>query len=604
MAALRSNASAVGTMREFDPEIKDMASYIHNYKIDSDLAFETARYVFLDTIGCGLEALRFKECTKLLGPIVEGTVVPHGTRVPGTPYVLDPVNGAFNIGAMIRWLDYNDCWLAAEWGHPSDNLGGILAVADWISRTNRAGGHIGNGLVIKIKDVLEGMIKAHEIQGCLALENSYNKVGLDHVVLVKVATAAVVSKMLGLSERQTADAISQAWVDGQSLRTYRHSPNTMSRKSWAAGDACQRAVNLVLKVQRGEQGVPTVLSAPVWGFYDVLFKGKKFEFQRPYGSYVMENILFKVSYPAEFHSQTAIEAAKKIHADLKERGKSAEDIESIVCRTHEACIRIIDKQHKPMDNFADRDHCVQYMVATMLVFNRLEATDYTDGGEAATSPLIESLRRRITCKEDPEFTRAYHDPNMRTIPNALTVTLKDGTILEETVVEAPLGHKLRREEAKPEILEKFERHLGPHFPPPKVQELVKLGQDKEKLENMGVDEYMDNYRFQSWLEKVFSCLFRAANVFKCLQSVYDNNTLLEEYPNTLDGLIENTPMQSSMDGEDDDLAALMYPRLVGILYQLVQNNETLDETKQCQVKATLDEISDSGVDVGTNERRV
>lgn len=260
---------------------------------------DTARYVLLDTLGCGLEALRFKECTKLLGPIVEGTVVPHGTRVPGTPFVLDPVNGAFNIGAMIRWLDYNDCWLAAEWGHPSDNLGGILAVADWASRTNRAGGKVGTGTVIKIRDVLQAMIKAHEIQGCLALENSYNKVGLDHVVLVKVATAAVVSKMLGLSESQTADAISQAWVDGQSLRTYRHSPNTMSRKSWAAGDACQRAVNLVLKVQKGEQGVPTVLSAPIWGFYDVLFKGQKFGLQRPYGSYVMENVLFKVSYPGE-----------------------------------------------------------------------------------------------------------------------------------------------------------------------------------------------------------------------------------------------------------------------------------------------------------------
>lgn len=261
--------------------------------------FDTARYILLDTLGCGLEALRFKECTKLLGPIVEGTVVPNGTRVPGTPYILDPVNGAFNIGAMIRWLDYNDCWLAAEWGHPSDNLGGILAVADWISRTNRAGGKLGNGTVLKNKDVMEAMIKAHEIQGCLALLNSYNKVGLDHVVLVKVATAAVVSKMLGLTEKQTKDALSQAWVDGQSLRTYRHSPNTMSRKSWAAGDACQRAVNLVLKVQRGEPGVPTVLSAPVWGFYDVLFKGKAFEFQRPYGSYVMENVLFKVSYPGQ-----------------------------------------------------------------------------------------------------------------------------------------------------------------------------------------------------------------------------------------------------------------------------------------------------------------
>ncbi|KAL9628301.1 MAG: hypothetical protein Q9164_007326, partial [Protoblastenia rupestris] len=424
--------ASVAGVRDFDPEIKDMASYIHNYKIDSDLAYETARYVFLDTLGCGLEALRFKECTKLLGPTVPGTVIPYGARVPGTPYVLDPINGAFNIGAMIRWLDYNDCWLAAEWGHPSDNLGGILAVADWVSRTNRAGGHVGNGVIIKIKDVLEAMIKAHEIQGCLALENSFNKVGLDHVVLVKVATAAVVSKMLGLPERQTADAISQAWVDGQSLRTYRHSPNTMSRKSWAAGDACQRAVNLVMKVQKGEHGVPTVLSAPIWGFYDIAFKGKKFAFQRPYGSYVMENILFKaVLYAAEFHSQTAIEAAKTIHAQLKERGQSAEDIERITIRTHEACVRIIDKQHKPMDNFADRDHCIQYMVATMLVFNRLLATDYTDGSEAATSPLVESLRRTISCVEDAEFTKSYHNPNMRSIPNALTVTLKDGTVLEE-----------------------------------------------------------------------------------------------------------------------------------------------------------------------------
>ncbi|MCJ1258128.1 ATP-binding cassette transporter CGR1 [Lignoscripta atroalba] len=493
MPALNSSAPPPAGQREYDPEIKDMASYIHNYKIDSDLAFDTARFVFLDTLGCGLEALRFKECTKLLGPIVEGTVVLNGTRVPGTPFVLDPVNGAFNIGAMIRWLDYNDCWLAAEWGHPSDNLGGILAVADWITRTNRAGGMIGTGTIVKVKDVLEAMIKAHEIQGCLALENSYNKVGLDHVVLVKVATAAVVSKMLGLSERQTADAISQAWVDGQSLRTYRHSPNTMSRKSWAAGDACQRAVNLVLKVQKGEQGVPSVLSAPVWGFYDVLFKGKKFEFQRPYGSYVMENVLFKVSYPAEFHSQTAIEAAKHIHARLKEQGKSAEDIKDITIRTHEACVRIIDKQLKPMDNFADRDHCIQYMVATMLVFNRLEATDYTDGSEAATSPLIESLRKRIKCVEDPQFTKDYHEASLRSIPNALTVTLQDGQVLEEVVVEAPLGHRLRREEAKPEILKKYKRHLGPHFDESRVNELVELGDDPKRLEEMAVDHYVDLY---------------------------------------------------------------------------------------------------------------
>lgn len=394
---------------------------------------------------------------------------------------------------MIRWLDYNDCWLAAEWGHPSDNLGAILAVADWISRTNRAGGNLGNGKILTIKDVLEAMIKAHEIQGCLALENSYNKVGLDHVVLVKVASAAVVSKMLGLNETQTSDAVTQAFVDGQSLRTYRHSPNTMSRKSWAAGDACQRAVNLCLKVKAGEQGVPTVLSAPVWGFYDVLFKGKKFEFQRPYGSYVMENVLFKVSYPAEFHSQTAIEAAKKIHARLAEEGKSAKDIKDVVCRTHEACIRIIDKQFKPMDNFADRDHCVQYMAAVMLVFGRLEATDYTDGGEAATSPLVESLRQKISCVEDEQFTRDYHNPDMRTIPNALTVTLNDGSVYEEVVVQAPLGHKSRREEAKPEILSKYKRHLGHHFEQSKVQEMLDLHADQKKLENMEVDKYVDLY---------------------------------------------------------------------------------------------------------------
>ncbi|EOD45407.1 putative 2-methylcitrate dehydratase protein [Neofusicoccum parvum] len=494
MPTLSANAAAVPAGKnEFDPEVVDIASYVHNVKIDSDLAFDTARWVFLDTLGCGLKALEFPQCTKLLGPVVEGTTVPNGTRVPGTPYQLDPVRGAFNIGAMIRWLDFNDCWLAAEWGHPSDNLGAILAVADWISRTNRAGGNLGNGKVLKVKDVLEAMIKAHEIQGVMALENSFNKVGLDHVVLVKLASAAVVSKMLGLSEAQTRDAITQAWVDGQSMRTYRHSPNTMSRKSWAAGDACERAVNLVLKVMKGEGGMPTVLSAPTWGFYDVNFGGKKFQFQRPYGSYIMENVLFKVSYPAEFHSQTAIEAAQRLNKKLKAMGKTAEDIESVTNRTHEACIRIIDKQLKPMDNFADRDHCVQYMVATMFVFNRLEASDYTDGGEAATSQLVESLRKRISCVEDPQFTKDYHDPEKRTISNALTVRLRDGTTLEEEVVEAPLGHKLRREEAKPHILAKYQAHLAPHYSEQKVNELVELGKDQSKLEQMDVDKYVDLY---------------------------------------------------------------------------------------------------------------
>ncbi|GES62954.1 2-methylcitrate dehydratase [Aspergillus terreus] len=494
MAPLQSGAPVPPAAdKAYDPEIKDMADYIHNYNVNSDLAFDTARLVFLDTLGCGLEALKFKECAKLLGPVVEGIVVPNGTRVPGTPYQLDPVNGAFNIGAMIRWLDYNDCWLAAEWGHPSDNLGGILAVADWITRTNRAGGNIAGGKIFTVKDVLEAMIKAHEIQGVLALENSFNKVGLDHVVLVKVATTAVVSKMLGLTEKQTADAITQAWVDGQSLRTYRHSPNTMSRKSWAAGDACQRAVNLVLKVQKGEGGLHTVLSAPVWGFYDVLFKGKKFQFQRPYGSYVMENVLFKVSYPAEFHSQTAIEAAQIINKKLAAMGKSAKDIKEITNRTHEACIRIIDKQFKAMDNFADRDHCVQYMVATMLAFNRLTAADYADGSEAATSPLVEDLRKRISCVEDPQYTKDYHDPSKRTIPNALTVTLNDGTVLEEVAVEAPLGHRLRREEAKPEILAKYKRHLEAHFDQARIDQLVNLGWDRAALEATEIDKYVDLY---------------------------------------------------------------------------------------------------------------
>ncbi|EXJ86395.1 2-methylcitrate dehydratase [Capronia epimyces CBS 606.96] len=489
----RSSAPVKAPTQAYDPEILDIASYVHNYKIDSDLALDTSRYILLDTIGCGLEALRFPQCTALLGPVVDGITVTNGTRVPGTPFQLDPVNGAFNIGAMIRWLDYNDCWLAAEWGHPSDNLGAILAVADWIARTNRAGGNVGNGKIPTIRDVLEGMIKAHEIQGCLALENSFNKVGLDHVLLVKVASAAVVSKLLGLDEAQTAAVVSQAFVDGQALRTYRHSPNTMSRKSWAAGDACQRAVNLAFKVQQGQAGIPTVLSAPVWGFYDVLFKGKKFEFQRPYGSYVMENVLFKVSYPAEFHSQTAVEAAQKLYKILADQGKSAKDIKEITNRTHEACIRIIDKQFKPMDNFADRDHCVQYMVSVMLAFNRLEATDYLDNSEAATSPLVEDLRKRIKCVEDPQFTKDYHDPSLRTISNALTVTLNDGTVLPEVVVEAPLGHRLRRDEAKPEILAKYKRHLTPHFSEDKIKDFIEIGTDASKLDHLEVDKYVDLY---------------------------------------------------------------------------------------------------------------
>jgi len=384
-----------------DQVLVDIADYVLQFEVTSELAYSTAWYCLMDTLGCGLEALEYPACTKLLGPVVPGTVVPHGAKVPGTAFQLDPVQAAFNIGAMIRWLDFNDTWLAAEWGHPSDNLGGILATADWLSRTAIAEGRP----PLVMRDVLTAMIKAHEIQGCIALENSFNKVGLDHVVLVKVASTAVVSQLLGLNREQTIAALSLAWVDGQSLRTYRHAPNTGSRKSWAAGDATSRAVRLALMARTGEMGYPTALTAKTWGFYDVSFEGQEFKFQRSYGSYVMENVLFKVSYPAEFHAQTAVEAAMKLHRQLAERGLNASTIKSITVRTHEACLRIIDKKG-PLANPADRDHCVQYMIAIPLIFGRLTAGDYEDA--VAVDPLwgprIDAVRERITCVEEPTIT--------------------------------------------------------------------------------------------------------------------------------------------------------------------------------------------------------
>src|ERR1700712_4355448 len=392
---------------EFDQVIVDIVDYVLNYKIESALAYDTARCCLLDTLGCGLQALDFPACTKLLGPLVPGLTMTNGARVPGTSYELDPVAAAFNIGTIIRWLDFNDTWLAAEWGHPSDNLGGILAVADWLTR---------NGHKLTIRDVLTAMIKAHEIQGCIALENSFNKVGLDHVLLVKVASTAVVSQMLGLTRDECLNAVSLAWVDGQALRTYRHAPNTGSRKSWAAGDATSRAVRLALIAQAGEMGYPSVLSAKTWGFYDVSFKGQEFKFQRPYGSYVMENVLFKISFPAEFHSQTAVEAAVTLHAQLAAQGRTAADIKRVTIRTHEACIRIIDKQG-PLNNPADRDHCIQYMVAVPLLTGGLRAEDYEDG--VANDPGIDALRAKVLCVEDPQFTEDYHDPEKRSIANAL-----------------------------------------------------------------------------------------------------------------------------------------------------------------------------------------
>ncbi len=467
-----------------DDVLTRIADYATKHKISSKEAYETARYCLIDTLGCGLEALEYPACTKLLGPIVPGTVVPNGAKVPGTQFQLDPVQAAFGIGAMIRWLDFNDTWLAAEWGHPSDNLGGILATADWLSRVALANGKA----PLMMRDVLTGMIKAHEIQGVLALENSFNRVGLDHVVLVKVASTAVVANMIGCSYDEVVNAVSQAWVDGQSLRTYRHSPNTGSRKSWAAGDATSRAVRLALISKTGEMGYPSVLSAKTWGFYDVLFKGKAFKFQRPFGSYVMENVLFKISFPAEFHSQTAVESAMDIHRELKKAGRSADDIKQITIRTHEACIRIIDKKG-PLANPADRDHCIQYMVAVPILFGRLTAGDYEDA--IAADPRIDALRAKIVCVEDKGFTRDYHDPEKRSIANALTVEFKDGKKLGEFVCEYPIGHKRRRKESMPVLVEKFKTNLARRFPEKQRNAILELCQDAKRLEATPVNEFVD-----------------------------------------------------------------------------------------------------------------
>ena len=467
-----------------DKVLVDIVDYVTKYKVASKETYDTARYCLMDTLGCGFEALQFPACTKLLGPIVPGTVVPNGAKVPGTSFQLDPVHAAFNLGTMIRWLDFNDTWLAAEWGHPSDNLGGILMTADWLSRNAVAAGKE----PLTMRDVLTAMIKAHEIQGVIALENSFNKVGLDHVVLVKVASTAVVAQMMGLTRDEIVNAVSLAWVDGQSLRTYRHSPNTGSRKSWAAGDATARAVRLALIARTGEMGYPSVLTAKTWGFYDVLFKGNEFRFQRPYGSYVMENVLFKISFPAEFHSQTAVEAAMTIHAELKRLGKKPEDIKKITIRTHEACIRIIDKKG-PLDNPADRDHCIQYMVAVPILFGRLTAGDYEDS--VAKDPRIDRLRDKIVCVEDKEFTKDYHDPAKRSIANALTVELNDGKKMREIVVEYPIGHKRRRKEGMPILVEKFQTNLARKFPEKQRAQILELCMNQKLLEATPVHEFVD-----------------------------------------------------------------------------------------------------------------
>jgi len=459
-----------------DQVLTDIAEYVSSYKITSPEAYATAHYCLLDTLGCGFEALSYPACTKLLGPIVPGTVVPNGAKVPGTPYQLDPVQAAFTLGAMIRWLDFNDTWLAAEWGHPSDNLGGILATADWLSRTAVAAGKA----PLTVRDVLTAMIKAHEIQGVIALENSFNRVGLDHVVLVKVASTAIVANLLGLARDEIINAVSLAFVDGQSLRTYRHAPNTGSRKSWAAGDATSRAVRLALIARTGEMGYPSVLTAKTWGFYDVLFK-----FQRPFGSYVMENVLFKISFPAEFHAQTAVECAMQLHPKVVDR---LNDVAKITIRTHESAIRIIDKKG-PLDNPADRDHCIQYMVAVPLIFGRLTAADYEDN--VAKDPRIDALRAKMVCVEDKQFSKDYLNPDKRSIANGITIEFRDGSKTREVVVEYPIGHRRRRKEGMPVLIEKFRVNLARRFAAKQQQAILDVALDAKKLAAMPVHEFVD-----------------------------------------------------------------------------------------------------------------
>jgi 2-methylcitrate dehydratase len=476
----KMNSSESNVRPDPDPELVAIADYVLRTDVGSDEAFTTARCCLMDSLGCAFLALQYPACRRHLGPIVPGTMVPSGTRVPGTSFELDPIKAAFDIGCMIRWLDYNDTWLAAEWGHPSDNLGAILAVADCISRCALATGKP----PLTVRDVLSAAIKAHEIQGVLALENSFNRVGLDHVVLVKVASTALATFLLGGNRAQIIDGLSQAWVDGQSLRTYRHAPNAGPRKSWAAGDATSRGVRLALMTMAGEPGLASPLSAPKWGFNDVCFRGQKLRLPRPFGSYVMENILFKVAYPAEFHAQTAAECGQRLHAEVIER---LEQVERIVLTTQESAIRIISKTG-PLHNPADRDHCLQYIVAVTLLFGDLTADHYE--AQIAADPRIDLLRSKMEVVEDPRYTREYLDPDKRSIANAVQIFFKDGTSTAKVAVDYPLGHRRRRAEGIPLLAKKFRANVAPRFSAEKAAALVELFLDEKRLEAMSVAEMM------------------------------------------------------------------------------------------------------------------
>lgn len=467
-----------------DDVLTAIADYALSYRIDSEAAYETAHYCLMDTLACGFQALQYPACTKLLGPVVPGASMAGGARVPGTSYELDPVQAAFNIGAMVRWLDFNDTWLAAEWGHPSDNLGAILAVGDYLSRRDAAQGKA----TMTVRDVLTAMIKAYEIQGVSALENSFNRVGLDHVLLVRIASTAVAAVMLGATRDQVINAVSNAWLDGGALRTYRHAPNTGSRKSWAAGDATSRAVRHALIALTGEMGYPTALTAKGWGFQDVLFKGQALSYPQPFGSYVMENILFKIAFPAEFHAQTAVEAAMTLHPQVKDQlADGGAGIERIVIETQEPGRRIIDKTG-PLANPADRDHCIQYMVAIALLFGRLQASDYEDA--VARDPRVDALRNKMVVSENTTFTAEYYAPDKRYIGNAVQVFFKDGSKTGRVAVDFPIGHRKRRAEGMPALVNKFDAALAAHFSAKQADAIKALFADRAKLAKTRVQEFM------------------------------------------------------------------------------------------------------------------
>lgn len=461
-----------------------IADYVCKEVPFSALSLDTATLCLMDALGCGLLALNYKACVSVLGPIVPGTDVPNGVPIPGTHFILDPILAAFNIGAMIRWLDFNDTWLAAEWGHPSDNLGAILAVADFVSRKKIAC----KEKPLIMLDVLNAMVKAYEIQGILALENGFNRLGFDHVILVRIASVAVATYLWGGTKDQVIAALSQSFIDGAQLRTYRHAPNVGARKSWAAGDATSRAVRLAYLTMHGEKGYLSALSTKKWGFNDCLLHGEALTLPQPFHSYVMEHILFKIAYPAEFHAQTAVECAIQLHPAVKNRFA---DIEKIVISTQESAIRIISKKG-PLHNPADRDHCLQYMIAVPLIYGDLKAAYYEN--TFADDPRIDALRDKMVVEEDLAFSRDYLDPQKRSIANTIQLFFKDGSKTDKVTVHYPLGHVNRRQEGIPLLYKKFKSNASTQFNQEKVEILLRLFQNQEKLRQMPVNDFMDQWR--------------------------------------------------------------------------------------------------------------